>query len=386
MTIRIRVSILLLLLCLGLIPVQSVQAHRGTRLFRDFAYGVSINPLSPPIDNALHLAANLNPDWLLVAFDWQLWFPTQHTAPNWQPLDETLRFADQHNLAICLRISNAPAWALNANGPDQQATIALLHLLLDRYPASIQAIELFPGANSTQGWGAMPSARAYQELTLAIDNSLKLSAPNLTLVAGGLILGEGQNTPDQINGFDFLQELYAAGIKNTNAVLSLQLINLNKDPFQLAGEENEPVLRHIDAVRQIMLQNQHEEGLVWITALSIQDKEESADRINNLATTCSMLRSRLFIGTIVPAALNTLPSASPSPALLEAGAEDQLLFTTLNSLITSNRQQNPSPAVSRQKETPGSSKEIYVHDQPNPFQHLLARLSALSCAWFGHCQ
>jgi hypothetical protein len=84
--------------------------------------------------------------------------------------------------------------------------------------------------------------------------------------------------------------------------------------------------------------------------------------------------------------VNTLPPSFPSPAVLQAGAENQSLFTELYDLITRNRLQNHSPAASRQKETTGLSKETYVHDQPNPFQYLLARFSDLSCTWFGHCQ
>jgi hypothetical protein len=381
---RFRLS-LLFILCFGLTPAQPVQTYQGTPSLREYTYGVSINPLAPSINEALLLAAELDPDWLLVAFDWQLWYPTRDAIPEWQPLDETLHFAKQQNLGVCLRISNAPAWALTNSGPDHQATLALLHTLLERYAGSILAVEIFPGANTSQGWGAPPSAGAYQALTQSIAHFLQQSGSNLTLVAGGLVFADDFNPAEQINGLEFLQGLYDAGIKNTAAILSLQLVNLSDDPFQHANNENQPVLRHIDAVRQIMLQNDHEQGLVWITTLSIQPGDSNG-QIGNLTTACSLLRSRLFVGAVVPAAVNTLPPSFPSPTVLQAGAEKQPLFTELYDLITRNRLQNHSPAASRQKETTGLSKETYVHDQPNPFQYLLARFSDLSCTWFGHCQ
>ena len=61
------------------------------------------------------------------------------------------------DIAIIARLSNPPAWALTAQGPSTEATAQLVTTLAGRYPGVLQAVEIFPAANTTGGWNAAPT-------------------------------------------------------------------------------------------------------------------------------------------------------------------------------------------------------------------------------------
>ena len=105
---------------------------------------MNINPLGNSVSNALTQARNLNPDWLMVDFDWNIWFPSRDSLQNFQPLDTVMQFAEDNRIRVCIRILNPPQWALSELGPDHARTMDLLLFLQERYP-SIKAVEIFRG-------------------------------------------------------------------------------------------------------------------------------------------------------------------------------------------------------------------------------------------------
>lgn len=380
---HVRYLLLVFSLCCGLIPVQCASAAILLSEAGEFNYGLTLDPHGPSLIEAVELTTRLQPDWLLVEFDWNAWQPVAQTAYDWQPLDQILHNPSLKDISICLRIFHAPHWALTPSGPDLTATSQLLNTLLERYAGQIHAIELFPRANTRQGWGASPSPQHYLSLLQHVQHTIETHTPGLRIAAGGLLVVPISG-PDQINDLEYLQGLYQAGIKESAVALSFQFLNLESDPLQISPDPNAIVLRHIDAIHQVMLQNDDPAGLVWITALSLQPGAPAPTHLAHLSNACAILRSRLYVELLIPAGINTTSSSRHAPVLLLNPSPLSQLFTEeLHALITGNRQSSPMAVSSRQKSTYSLSKEEKT-DESNPLQSFFSDLFVFSRGWFNH--
>lgn len=375
MTTSSRCFILLLVLTFSLLPTQQVNANSHSYA-GEFSYAVNINPLENSVANALIQARNLNLDWLMVDFDWNTWFPSSDAVQNFQALDTLMQFAEDNRIAVCVRILNPPQWALSASGPDHNSSIDLIHFLMNRYPSSMKAVEVFPGANTTKGWGAAPSAQAYVDLLDSVQQSLIHEELNLTLLAGGLLTVAAPDQITTISDISFLEELYAAGLNSLNVTLSLQLLDLAPELLQASQNNNDPVLLHIDAIQNMMALNSDEAGPVWITAISYRNGPVQSPAA--LSDTCALLRSRLFVGLISPIALTPVSSAPGMMSISDMdGSAD-----TMQQLIADNHSEIRSPITARSKNLQSISKEDTIYES-RPLQSFFSHLFGLSRSWFG---
>lgn len=376
MRISSRCFILLLLITLTLVPVQTVSA-RAYSYAGEFSYAMNINPLGNTVSNALTQARNLNPDWLLVDFNWAVWFPTRDAVQDFQSLDAVMQFAENNRTAVCLRILNPPQWVVTGSGPDHASTMDLILFLQQRYPVSMKAVEVFPGANTTQGWGAAPSPQDYIHLLETVQQVLSQEEVHLSMIAGGLV---NVSSPDQVtvmSDLSFLEGLYAAGFNSMNVILSLQLLDLAPNLLLSSQDSSDPVLLHVDEIQSVMAFNDDEAGPVWITAISYQNGSTQASAV--LYDTCTILRSRLFVGLISPAALNPIDSA---PGMMSISDEDGSA-ETMQQLIVSNQKQISSPIVNGSKNLQSIRKEELNYES-HPLQSFFARLFSFGRSWLGY--
>ena len=66
----------------------------------------------------------------------------------------------------------------------------------------------------------------------------------------------------------FLQALYKNGLRDAVTIVSVQASGLTGEPLQASDKSENRVLRHYENIRQVMLNNGHESGLIWITHLT----------------------------------------------------------------------------------------------------------------------
>ena len=294
----------LVITLLGLSPRQA-SAKMDLYSAGEFQYAFHINPLGKDINAGLTKAVNLGPDWLLVDFDWRVWYPAGDTLQDLQSLDVVMETAEKAGIKVCLRIHNPPEWAVSASGPDVQRTTALLFTLKERYPTSFRAVELFAGANTSLGWGSAPSPKAYFALLQDIQNVIVQEEWSLRLIAGGLTIVPSPAQTADMSDIEFLEGLYSEGFQSLNATLSIQLTDLSKDIFSLPQEEGERVLLHVDEIQKMMEKFGDEANPVWVTAITF----DGSDNGNfQLSDTCVLLRSRLFVGLVTPVAVNPVSS------------------------------------------------------------------------------
>ena len=307
----------ILLLSFGILP--AVQAARGAPGSYEFGHGANINLDGPQMEQALQLAGNLRLDWLTADLSWSALMPDPTAELDFSVLDQVMKTAGQNQIAVMLSITQPPAWAMTEQGPNANLTAVFIQMLAGRYPDVLQAIELFPGANTPAGWGAAPNPAAYWGMFTAVQTRLQENGIGLILIAGGLEVLPA-DPGESINEVDFLRGLYQAGA-NSLPVVSLRYANLTGQPADPAQGSETRILRRYEAVRQVMVDNNQANAMLWITRLGLPDGtinpgeiqiREAAQQSAWLSQAAAQLRAQLFIGMAVMADLNAANPAGPA--------------------------------------------------------------------------
>lgn len=340
-----------LLICLLLSPMYPVQAGSGLPDSTQFGYGVRIELYGQEVDLALKTAASVGLEWVGVDLDWKLSWPEPGSVPNLKALDDLIQQTHQYGLNLLLSIKNAPAWAMTPSGPDPSQTARLIQLLLQRYPQEIRTIELFPAANTYQGWGAEPSPKAYARLLRVVAESLQSAGNPTTLIAAGLVPLSADDLTRGIEDVSFLRELYTAGAAAYMPIVSLRLNPVSGDVLASPQEDRSRVLRHYEIIRQAMTRAGHSDGLIWITGFgwpaSNRISPDQQSRWINQAYT--MMRSQLYIGAAFLDHFNPPTGVSLQASgqyLIEIGGRSIRLhpaLTALSQMITLDRTRQAIP-------------------------------------------
>lgn len=302
--------------------VGHVWAVSGLPGSAEFGYGARLDPWGQSADIALKVAANVGMQWIGIDYDWQLHWPDPASPPDLAALDQVMGSLRLRELPVSIAISHPPAWAQTPQGPDPEHTANLVALLATRYPATLQAIELFPEANTSAGWGAPPNPTAYVALLQKCQDRLDSLDQSVILVAGGLIpLAPGHRAED-MDDLAFLSALYDAGATAYMPVVSIRLTNLTGEPKATPSGTTPPVLRHYESVRQVMIAHQHNAGLIWITGYHwpLEPQYNNAAQATRwLGQALQLMKSQLYIGAAFFVQLNQAAVgdlSAPIPALV----------------------------------------------------------------------
>lgn len=323
-------------LLFGLLMVLSagpVQARVGEEISppAGFGYGVNVDPDGRLVESSLDLAAQLGLGWVALPLDWSRTQPRAGDVPNLGPLAGLLDRAGALQIHVQLSIERAPAWAMRETGPDPVKTADLILWLGERYPA-IRALELFPPANSAQGWGTAPNPSAYLELLRHAHRRIQDHHLPLTVLAGGLQPGAdaGEGAADDLI---FLESLYALGGARWMPIVSVRLEDVHGAPMDSPFGIESSVLRRYELVRQVMLANEHQSGMIWVTSFSwpsgkiaSQEAQETgtAGQAAWLHEAYNLLSAQLYIGAAFFQGLNPTggkfaADEAPSSLILPTG-------------------------------------------------------------------
>ncbi len=353
---------------LGLLTTHSGFAAPGLPGSPDLALGVHFHPEGLLTEIALQSLTDLKPHWVGISLSWQRLQPMPNTEADFRSLDALMNLAARENIAVMVSLNQAPSWALTPSGPDPALTAQFILSLALRYPIALQAVELFPAANTSEGWGSTPNPAHYASLYREVKHRVQEQVPSLYLVAGGL----QPPTSDQIStgamdDLRFLEGLYQQGAAEDMSILSLYLTPLSGDPLKPPSSSAPWVLRHYEAIRQIMLSYHHEDGMVWITRLSVPDgKINPADKmylateqeIKWLRQALAQIRSQLYIGNVFIYDLNPSTAESNAKSLILGKNERHPLYPLIKWVL----QQNSSVGV--QPSRPKDQALIKNRDQP----------------------
>lgn len=367
---RIRaVYLLILLLLMVFQQVQPAQAEaalatmvaaRGLPGSAEFGFGAILNPNGAKAAEAAALSAKLELDWISVPVVWAAVQPDPASAPNLASLDTLLQPTGTNLPAVMVSLSGAPGWASTSQGPNPTHTAQFVLALVRRYPA-IRAIELFPGANTQQGWGSAPNPAAYANLYRTVSDTLRAAGSGAALVAGGLQPQPANPPAGNVDDLTFLAGLYQQGAAKWMTVISIQYTDVAVDPLRYPDGSERRVLRHYEEVRQVMIANKHTSARIWITrfclpsgTIGVQDKvsidvgSQSAWIIQGV----TQMRSQLYIGAVFLVSLNSRGEGIASePLVLMQGEGTQHPFSAQLAEMISLNQAGSGSIV------PGKAKE-----------------------------
>lgn len=260
------------LVVVALIPLTKTNAtNREPDTFL-FGYGTRVSLEQPALNNVLRVIKKTGFDWLAIDYAWQNHWPQQKAHPQWEQLDSFMAFAQDQEMSVMLSITASPSWAKGENGPLPQETANLLVTLLKRYPNTLQAVELFPGPNTVQGWGTEPNPREYVQLLSHIYQTLEANNLHVKIIVGGLVpLSGTESAPGDVNDLEYLKGLYEAQSTMRGStpmpVIGLRLPHPVGDPGRRDSSQ-EVVIRHYEGIRQIMLDNGQKSNTIWITGFT----------------------------------------------------------------------------------------------------------------------
>lgn len=303
----------------AVVPRMPVEAGRGIPGSPEFGYGARLELDGLYLEQALELAADIRFDWLAVPVRWSA---LQPGSPYAARLDDVMAFAARNQMAVMISLTQPPASALTASGPDPLQTATLVQSLAQRYSGTLQAVELFPAANLRAGWGAEPDPRSYASLYNQVSAQMAASNLPVLLIGGGL--QPVAAAAGQMDDLAFLQAVYDAGAYPP--VVSLLISDPDVDPLAAPGGTHRGVLRHYEEVRQVMTRSGQENCILWITAIRapsgtinvLDDNHSTLIQLQNtwLYQAYAQMRSQLYIGVSIYQSLNPVDPASAVHALV----------------------------------------------------------------------
>ncbi len=298
------------------VAVAPGQAAKGLPGSSEFGFGARLDIWGMETELAIKAATAIGLDWIAVDFDWAHHWDQESDLPSLSRLDQAIQQAGRYELNILVSITNPPDWARTVDGPNPEKTVTLLTMLAQRYSESQLAFELFPAPNTSQGWSAPPDPQAYADLLRLAHQALNSVDNSITLVTGGLKPTPPQGLSGAMDDLEFLGALYQAGAASFMPIVGLRLAPITGDALTTTGQSEPRVLRHYEAIRQVMLAHDHAQGLVWVTGyqwpetISGQSASDASDQIRWLNQALHMMKSQLYIGVAFYDRLN--PPAEPA--------------------------------------------------------------------------
>lgn len=288
-------KLLVWLIVLTVVPLPfNVYAADGLPDSPEFGYGAQLSMVTGNQAYLLDQASQIGLDWVAIQFDWaQLW-PDPNTQPDLSIFVDLVHEATQRDLSLMIVFRDSPAWAMTADGPKSDATAAAVLSLIDAFPGQFLAIELFPGANTVNGWGAMPNPGAYLAVYRSVQSTLASHSQN-TIVIPSITPLSTSPTSGDMDDLAFLKTLYEAGAQFP--IVGLRYANLNSEPLTNPEPGNPDVLRHYELVRQFMLDKGFAQDRIWITGFSWPMQiVEPASQAQWLNEAFILLKAQLYIG------------------------------------------------------------------------------------------
>jgi hypothetical protein len=275
-----------------------VRATSGLPDSPAFGYGVSIDITDPNYAKNIDLAVNLGFDWVSLGFNWKFHWPDANTPPDLGPYVEAVSYASGKGLNILLSISSAPEWVMSLQGPDPTLSSNLVINLLNMNPNSIQAIELFPGANISTNWGAPPNPYAYIELIQKTKEMLNNAGISIYQIATVTPINP-RNKDFDIDDVQFLETLYQVDGQPILSIIGIKYEEIFGEPLSQPTPEKFRYLRHYEQIRSLMLENNHQDGLIWITGFTFShtDSLSPDTQLGKLTEAYKLLKAQLYIGS-----------------------------------------------------------------------------------------
>jgi hypothetical protein len=226
----------------------------------------------------LQLAKDAGFHWVKQRFEWRNIERLDKGDFEWNEPDRIVDAISQAGLKVIARVDNQPQWASSTiqwpgSGPPDNPRdwTDYLMALATRYKGRIQAYEVWNEPNLDREWGNRPpDANAYAAMLKASYAAIKTADPQALVISGGMS-PTTENDQHAIPDLQFIQQLYAAGAKDSFDILGVHAAGYKADPCadpavvaqnaQLTNGDASPpdlrriyAFRHVEDVRALMVQ------------------------------------------------------------------------------------------------------------------------------------
>lgn len=227
-------------------------------------------------DRDLTLMKNAGFRWVKQWFAWGDIEGAGRGQYDWSIPDRIVQQVEEHGLNLLVRVDRAPGWA----GPPPQSNDAFMEFLSElatRYRGRINAIQIWNEPNLAREWGdKAPNATEYVALLRSAYQTVKAGDPNMIVVTAGMA-PTGTCCEIAVPDDQFYRQMYQAMGGNSDGYFDMLGIHGAgfAAPPEVSPDEtaaNKPLyggerffaFRHIEDIRQIMVENGDEDKRVVV--------------------------------------------------------------------------------------------------------------------------
>jgi hypothetical protein len=201
-----------------------------------FDYGIQVHLFHLDAAYTCQLVNNMHFRWIKHQIEWKEFEPAKGQYV-WQSIDGIVDAGNDAGLNTLLSVVKAPDWARGGHteedGPpvDYDDYGDFMGAMAARYCGKVQAYEIWNEQNLRREWntGRPLSATEYVELLRVARDRIKAACPTAIVVSGGPTpVGYTSNTA--IDDFDYLRQMYQAGLSNYCDAVGVHPSGFNNPP------------------------------------------------------------------------------------------------------------------------------------------------------------
>ena len=201
-----------------------------------FDYGIQVHLFHLDAQYTCELVDNMQFNWIKHQIEWKE-FETAKGQYRWAPIDGIVEAASNAGLKVLLSVVKAPDWARGGiteeDGPPQNFNDYgdFMGAMAQRYCGRVQAYEIWNEQNLKREWstGRPLSAAEYVELLRVAHGRIKAACPSAIVVSGGPT-PVGYTSSTAIDDFEYLRQMYQAGLKNYCDAVGVHPSGFNSPP------------------------------------------------------------------------------------------------------------------------------------------------------------
>jgi hypothetical protein len=265
-----------------------------------FDYGIQVHLFDLEAGYVCELVNNMHFSWIKHQIEWKE-FELSKGQYRWETIDHAVDAAHAAGLNILLSVVKAPAWArggrMEEDGPpvDYNDYGNFMEAMAQRYCGRVQAYEIWNEQNLRREWNTSRnlSAQEYVDLLHVAYDRIKAVCPSAIVVSGGPT-PVGYTSDTAIDDFEYLKEMYQAGLKNYCDAVGIHPSGFNNPPdWHYPPAYSEPgdstsfrqnrqfyFLNTIEGYHNIMTQFGDADRKLWATEFGWASIENLTDRPN----------------------------------------------------------------------------------------------------------
>ncbi len=196
---------------------------------------------------------------------------TKFNHSTWDKYDRIVALANEYGIEIIARLDHPPDWTrhdAHARGnfapPDNYNDYGdFVATFVARYRGKIKYYQLWNEPNIYPEWGEQPvSAVDYARLLKIGYARVKAADPNAVVLSAGLAQTK-ENSPRNLSDLIFLQQMYAAGARDSFDILAVQDYGLFTGPGDRRLDPERINFSRPILIREIMVKNGDANKPIW---------------------------------------------------------------------------------------------------------------------------